>query len=332
MRNITSFIKEHKFKFIYPFFFAIIILIILFSIKLYWEAFSKGEAGEKQSYLGQYLSGTVGILLSFSGIIAIVIAFIAQRQQINSQKEEIRNNQYYNKITSFENKFFNLLKIYDNIVKQTVKIMTIMKVNDKSEHINNTFENETGRLAIKYYYGDFINDFLSKINKKLTESIDINNKREIFNNEYKKFMQQEQHIFGHYFRNIYHILKLIHISKSIFDKNDINSSDKFYSNILRAQLSSQELLFIFFNGLSDIALFNQNKLNYKRLVEEFAFFEHLAPTYTSNIFDNNERIAVLNLLDLYDKKAYGDNYDNIIQLFSDEETGIKDETPIFDNL
>ena len=49
---------------------------------------------------------------------------------------------------------------------------------------------------------------------------------------------------SHYFRNLYHIFKFIYLSDLIE-----NNRKRFYSTIVRAQLSSDELFLIFYNSI-----------------------------------------------------------------------------------
>jgi hypothetical protein len=63
-------------------FFILGIILILF-----------GNAQKMQLYeLGDFLSGTTGILWSFSGVLLIVSTFILQRQQFHVQSEELKLN------------------------------------------------------------------------------------------------------------------------------------------------------------------------------------------------------------------------------------------------
>lgn len=90
------------------------------------------------------------------------------------------------------------------------------------------------------------------------------------------------HEIGHYFRNIYQILKFV-------DTSEVENK-LFYSNLLRAQLSSDELALLFYNCLSE---FGSKK--FKPLLERYEFLEHL-PTY-EHISEEDAR--------RYDPKTYG---------------------------
>ena len=96
---------------------------------------------------------------------------------------------------------------------------------------------------------------------------------------YDNFHEEHQEIIGHYFGNIYQILKFIDES-SIEDK-------KRYSSLYRAQFSLSEIQLLAYHCTSKVAV-----EKFKPLVEKYAFLEHL---------NNIETIR-----DFYDDSAFGE--------------------------
>ena len=268
--------------------------------------------------IGETIGGLTTPLIALLATILAFSAFWIQFQANISQKEQFKKQNIDLKIERFENKFFNLLKIYDNIVSQTIYIEQVDKQSDSGKVIGKRDNYIYGREAIKRYYSDFCDKTLLKYLEESKTISDSENKRKLFNTDYLNFLDKNQHVFGHYFRTIYQILKFLYINKEIFDKQDSESiNDKFYSNILRASLSSQELLFIYFNGISEIALYNSDKqYKYKNLINEFSFFEHLSPVSAIDMPNSPEKESVYGLLSLYDKESYGENYESVLKLFS----------------
>lgn len=86
---------------------------------------------------------------------------------------------------------------------------------------------------------------------------------------FSMFYIYENKEFGRYFRNLYQILKLI---KNSFP--DIGIQKK-YSNILRAQLSNQELSLLILNCLCP----HVDNGEFRKLVIHFELLEHLDITY-----------------------------------------------------
>lgn len=99
---------------------------------------------------------------------------------------------------------------------------------------------------------------------------------------YNLFFEKNQNNLGHYFRNLYHIIKYI-------DKSEVLNK-KTYTNFVRAQLSSHELALIFYNCLTE-----NGSDKFKPLVEEYSLLKNMN---TGLVFNSAH-------LEEYDKKAYG---------------------------
>ena len=112
-----------------------------------------------------------------------------------------------------------------------------------------------------------------------------------YDEEYNNFYDDVAHKVGHYFRNIYQILNFI-------DNSDVKNK-KFYTNILRAQLSTPELGLLLINGAS-----KHGKDKHKPLLELYEFFEHLPYTHVipSDIYKE------------YSSKAYGKTNTELLEL------------------
>jgi hypothetical protein len=82
--------------------------------------------------------------------------------------------------------------------------------------------------------------------------------------KYAIFYEKYGHEVGHYFRTLYNLVKLVERS-TVEDK-------RFYTNIIRAQLSDQELALLFYNCLS---MYGSQK--FKPLVEKYALLKNMPP-------------------------------------------------------
>jgi len=104
-------------------------------------------------------------------------------------------------------------------------------------------------------------------------------------NDYASFYNKNQAEIGHYFRHLYHIIKFVKHSQ-VPDKRQ-------YTSLVRAQLSSYEQVFLFYNCLS-----KQGIEKFKPLVEEFSLLENMPQELLLNPSHH---------LPLYAKTAYGDD-------------------------
>ena len=291
-----------------PFFYLIGFPPFIFDCKV--TGISLGDL----SNIGQFLSGTSGVLFSISAVLAVVLAFLVQRNQIRQQKrqidlqiQQIENGKINDDVRNFENNFYQLLNIHRDIL-----------ISLKYSTPENKSAYSTEKIMTRYYGLEalqklFDKSFYDTIHAFAASRIPMETpfyEQENFNNAYSKFIEENNNELGHYFRSIFHILKWIYVKRELFEDNG-----KFYSNIVRAQLSSIELLFLFFNGLSDIAEYYSMEVNFKKLIEFFNFFEHLKLAEFTRKNDNAERNAILALIDSYNKSAYGNRYEKIKKSF-----------------
>ena len=117
----------------------------------------------------------------------------------------------------------------------------------------------------------------------------------IINLSYDNFFDKFQPAVGHYFRNLYNIVKFVNGS-SYFKTEDMGSR-KFYTNLIRAQLSSNELCLLFYNCLSE------RGAKFKLLVENYSLLDDMR---FELLFDENH-------IELFDQKAYGKSMTEITQ-------------------
>lgn len=84
---------------------------------------------------------------------------------------------------------------------------------------------------------------------------------------YGLFFKRYHYAIGHYFRHLYHIIKFTRNFRTSESKSDIVFKRK-YTDFIQAQMSSFELMLLFYNSLAFPKLFD--------LLKEFNFLENLA--------------------------------------------------------
>lgn len=234
---------------------------------------------ENRGTFGDMFGGANALFsgLAFAGII---IAIILQKQELKLQREELKQTRKelkgqkeqlmeQNKTFSlqrFESTFFNLLNIHQDIINSS------------------EFGTKKGRDAFAKLYGELIS---WNINKAISTN---GSKEKILgeiNIEYSKFYNHRQRHLAHYFRHIYTMIKFINES-SIENK-------KFYTNIIRAQLSNSELGLLFYNCLSAYGL-----KKFKPLVEKYSLFNNL-PLET---IPSSKNLTKKDQTTLYKKEAF----------------------------
>lgn len=200
-------------------------------------------------------------------------------------------------VQSFETTFFNMLDLHRRLIDSF------------------TYDYKSSRVAITIDL-DLENYFTTgKVEDSILGTYSVNKLLVAFSNAYlmkrepktivstfNVFYKYENKQFGSYFRNLYQILKLV--QRTFYE----NSLQKKYSNILRAQLSNQELSLLLLNCLCP----HVDNGEFRLLVIHFELLEHLDISYVSGN-DNIARFTInnpelhlgTNEIDQYLKKENG---------------------------
>lgn len=250
-------------------FLPVIVIICTYLITLIYLTYPISQYSiEKAGQLGDSF-GILNSLFSGLGFIALVLTIYLQQQDFRNSKKEIEKQ-------NFENTFFKMLELYNNVAKDLIlerpKIYTDIFFPDGTEKFSYTNykigekllfrgeKNFKGKEVIiellkiyTVYKNKFYDEVINKYSKKIDYRITI----------YEDFHKEFENIIGHYFGTIYQILKFINNS-NIENKED-------YSNLFRAQFSKSELELLFHHGTSIIA-----RKSFTALLIKYEFFEHLA--------------------------------------------------------
>ncbi len=206
--------------------------------------------------------GAVNALFSGLAFAGVIFAIFLQRHEIKLQRKELELQRKELALTrgelkgqkhqmeaqnktlrtqSFENTFFQMLGLHNEIV----------------ENISHSWLNpnvtRNGRDCLAFIYKEFV--YYNAKNLSGADDCSINKR-------YLHFYRDYEHLLGHYFRNMYNIVKFV--------KNNPEKDKKLYTNLLRAQLSAPELALLFYNCLS-----NNGREKFKPLIEEFALLKNL---------------------------------------------------------
>jgi hypothetical protein len=240
---------------------AIVALII---VGTYLFKFSGGLSDEPGQWgqFGDFVGGLLNPTFSLLALIALLATFALQVRQFRMSAKELKDSSDALRIQNFEASFFQLLRLHNDIV--------------------NSVDLATSKRVIKGR--DCFRIFLERLENVLhSESADSN--FEAFLTHYDLFYMNHLHEIGHYFRLLYNIIKLVSRTDGI-DK-------RFYTNLVRAQLSSAELMLLFYNCLS-----SWGSEKFKPLIEEFAMLKTIP----------NSTLPDEELLHRYSVDAFGGKY------------------------
>jgi len=174
------------------------------------------------------------------GVILIVVIYVVALIYFTWPIDELSLNKSGVFGDKVENTFFQMMSLHSEILKGI----------DLQQGANTM----TGRDAFKVMQ----NTMLNGKTMQLLSSNDL----EKINEGYLSIYQSYQNELGHYFRYLYNIMKFI-------DRSPMEDK-RFYSNLLRAQLSNYELVLLFYNCLS---VYGRDK--FKLLVEEYGLLKNM---------------------------------------------------------
>lgn len=170
----------------------------------------------------------------------------ATRHELAGQKAQMEAQNRTLRRQNFENTFFQLLRLHNDIVNSIDLV-------DENNRITK------GRDCFQTFYSRLRKVHKSKANLQDTDVISIRTQLNVI---YLEFYSSHSSELGHYFRSIYNIVKFV--------KNSEVENKSLYTNLVRAQLSSYELLLMFYNCLSEMG-----SEKFKPLTVEFNLLKHL---------------------------------------------------------
>lgn len=197
-----------------------------------------------------------------------IAEFALQRQELELTRQVFTEQRDTLKIQQFESTFFSMVNLHHRIIDGIDIDTTLYGISLNQPGRDITLK---ARDCFQFFY-DELQSFYSK-----EDPFKYNYEFNRINNAYEKFYKVHQSDLGHYFRNLYNILKFI-------DKK--NPGDKFfYANLLRAQLSSSELLLLFYNCIS-----HYGNEKFKPLIEQYHFLQNMP----ENPLINEEHLTIYN--------------------------------------
>lgn len=228
-----------------------LLVIAVTTVGFYLYVFDGGLSGSHGDW-GEFGDYVGGVLNPVVALFALIVLVISLRQQAW---------QFYEQ--NFERTFFEMIRLHNGIVKD----LDLRSISPKRVTV--------GR--------DCFRVFRDRL-RKTYDTLQGLGPRERVVRAYDRFHDKHQHEVGHYFRNFYRILKFV-------DKSDVGVKEKRnYTGILRAQLSSYELLLMFYGTVHP----KGKKL--KPLLEKYAMFKNLE---TRLLFNSREET------ELFEQSAYG---------------------------
>lgn len=244
-----------------PLLFLIIIAFLLWGTSFYFVNYQ----GENRTY--QDVFSVLNTLFSGLAMAGVIFAILLQKDELGLQRKELEQTRNEFVIQNetlkkqrFENTFFQLLNLHHEIID---------KLAHHSMGGNRYEKREVFTQAIIRFDEELENAIGYQIRQeKEFETIGGTQLQPDYFivHGYTEFFNEYQKSLSHYFRNIYHAFKYVFTTDLI-----PNNEKTFYTAIIRAQLSPDELLLLFFNALVP----GLGYPNFLFLIKEFDILKNL---------------------------------------------------------
>lgn len=207
-------------------------------------------------------AGLVGSLFSALAFGGVIVAILLQRQELRLQRHELAMTRAelsgqkaqlaaQNRTMSrdvFESCFFQLLRLNRDCVNTMSAMFAGSTTVIAGPH---AFRQAAAHLVEQAHY-----EFDPQPSRAQVASL--------IAADCAKYCFAPTSDFGHYFRNLYHVFAFI-------DRSDLPAADKMqYAKIVRAQLSTAEVVLLFANALTE------QGSAFEKFITKYALFEHAA--------------------------------------------------------
>lgn len=252
---------------------AVIVIGVIATFGIFYFSNDCAKAGT----IGDTLSGVFTSLAFICAIFTVALQrkeLSLQRKELEQTRIELENQKKEFQIQNqtlkrqqFENTFFNMLSLHEDIIKSI-------------EFLSYSGVSCTGRKSFKAKY-TWVNSEYITLKTKLSNT---NNEKDIAICYMK---DKELSIFEHYFRHLYTIVKLV-------DRNqNLNLEDKKeYIHILSSGMSNYELILLFYYVLA-------RNYDFKCLIEKYNMFKDI----NRNLLAKETHYSLYNKDAYYDKNV-----------------------------
>ncbi len=213
--------------------------------------------------IGSFIGGVVGALWSLVSVLLFYVTLRLQQKEITLQRhelemtrDEIRGQKEQMVLQNqtlvqqnFENTFFHLLKLHNNLVR------ALDLRDDQSRAVL-----ADGRACFLMYYKR-LETYVVLSSQKTGLAID---KADIDSTigGYVQFFESNRNNLENYFRSLYQLFRFV-------DRSDVTISSS-YAQFILAQLSSHELIILFYAGLN-----KTDGIKLKYYIEKFNLLQNL---------------------------------------------------------
>lgn len=223
-------------------------------------------AGHRSNFqlgtFGDFFGGVLNPLLTFLTVVGLAVNIVLQRVQIIHARVESAKHEVAAKTQAFENTFFQMLTLHNNIVQELKFDPSLIPYpawsEEKSRRAGRSLPRGTPATGRAVFPALLL---------RLTSCKEPN---ETEADAYRRFDTAHHNVLDQYFRNIEQILKMLGAFALEDDRKHAWAAAK-YTDILKSQLSDKELVVLFLH--SRLRAENNELLLYR--IKDLAILEHM---------------------------------------------------------
>lgn len=212
---------------------------------------------------GDFMSGTIGIILTFVSTLFLFITFKAQQKQSQESKEDAFR-------ARFEGTFFNMLSMYYNVRAEGDK-----QIEQFSKCASNSMS--MFYVSFKEYYGKVLeeNENFASAMKALEETKILKTKYETalydLGDLYDEYVKMQGCNAGFYFRYVHNLISFV-LKHWAGKPDDIH----IYLNFIQAEMSDEELGLLFYDSISNKGQDKNHQYRFKQNLDDNSFLENIS--------------------------------------------------------
>lgn len=242
---------------------ACILFVAYFTLALSNTTLAKDIIRNLSSNIGDFTSGTIGIILAFVSTLFLFLTFNMQQDQ----NEDSKNDAFR---TRFEGTFFNMLSMYYNVRSEADRQIELSS-SDKMENMKGFYK------GFKEFYNREVitnQSFAEEMNALAEDSICESQYRTAMydlGNLYDQYVEYQGCNAGFYFRYVHNLITFV--------LNHWKGKDEeihIYLNFIQAQMSDEELALVFYDCFSNKGLDKHRQYTFKHNLDKYSFLENLS--------------------------------------------------------
>ncbi|MDB2356038.1 putative phage abortive infection protein [Pseudoalteromonas sp.] len=209
---------------------------------------------DRGGVFGDFMGGVLNPILTFFTLFGLIATIVIQRQELRLARVEYEKTADALGTQAVETTFFNILDLHHKIADSIKVDIDEISQKSKTEKVFSEMVLATAKISRKSVFEGRVafEEILNIL------SINSSSPEEVIE-RYKFLQDHNNHVLGHYFRNLYQALKVIHS----YEESLLSEKQKRkYTSILRAQLSTKELALLFINCLEGVS----DKGQFKNLI------------------------------------------------------------------